>query len=269
MLQLRGGGGTAGVKTSSTDGCSHHFSFLKASSLALFPSPQALRSREKSRTRGSPCRMVSMSLRRFLLGGIFLDFFCFAWARLLLLHLHLDFDPGWPLFFATRVELAWTSWSGLDDTLSFDLGGSTPVLRPSVSVAHCLLGCAGGTPVPPLELGYPTLFVRASDASRYASTSVSPFCQGCASWWPGRRLRGHLGVASATRCPSTSAALHRCRALRSRWSVVFWLRRRTPVSPHELGYPTLFVRASNVPLRVVVLVPVFSSLGLVVVLCQW
>ena len=75
------------------DGCSRHFSFLKASSLALFPSPQALRSREKSRTRGSPCRMVSTSLRRFLLGGIFLDFFCFGWTRLLLPPLHLGFDP--------------------------------------------------------------------------------------------------------------------------------------------------------------------------------
>ena len=153
--------------------------------------------------------------------------------------------------------------------LPFDLGGSTPVLCPSVSVARCLLGFAGGTPVPPLELGYSTLFVRASDASRYASTSVSPFYQGCASWWPGRRLRGHPGVASAARCSSTSAAVHRCRALRSRWFVVSWLRRRTPVSPHELGYPTPFIRASDVPLRVAVMVPVFFSLGLVVVHCQW
>jgi len=198
-----------------------------------------------------------------------LDFFYFGWTRLLLLHLHLGFDLGRPLFLATRVELAWTSWGGLDDALPFDLGGSTPVLRPSVSVACCLLGFAGGTPVPPLELGYSTLFVRASDASRYASTSVSPFYQGCASWWPGRRLRGHPGVASAARCSSTSAAVHRCRALRSRWFVVSWLRRRTPVSPHELGYPTPFVRASDVPLRVAVMVPVFFSLGLVVVHCQW
>ena len=43
----------------------------------------------------------------------------------------------------------------------------------------------------------------------------------------------------------------------------------TPVSPHELGYPTPFVRASDVSLRAVVLVPVIFSLGLFVVLCRW
>ena len=67
-----------------------------------------------------------------------MDFFCFGWTRLLLLHLHLGSDPGWPLFLATRVELASTSWG-----------------------------------------------------------------------------------ASTTRCPSTSAAVHRCCALRSRWRVAF------------------------------------------------
>ena len=56
----------------------------------------------------------------------------------MLLHLHLGSNPGWPLFLATRVELASTSW-----------------------------------------------------------------------------------VASTTRCPSTSAAVHRCCALRSRWRVAF------------------------------------------------
>ena len=56
----------------------------------------------------------------------------------MLLHLHLGSDPGWPLFLATRVELASTSWG-----------------------------------------------------------------------------------ASTTRCPSTSAAVHRCCALRSRWCIAF------------------------------------------------
>ncbi|KAM3399351.1 hypothetical protein ACQJBY_004632 [Aegilops geniculata] len=160
--------------------------------------------------------MVSTSLRRFLLGGIFFDFFCFGWTCLLLLPLLLGFNLDWPLSLATRVELAWTSWGGLDDTLPFDLGGSTP---------------------------------------------------GRASWWAGRRLRGHPGVASTACCPSTSAAVHWCRALRSRWFVVSWLCRRTPVSLHELGYPTPFVHASDVPSRAIVLMPVFSSLGLVVVHC--
>ena len=169
------------------DGCSRHFSFLKASSLALFPSP--------------PSTQIPREIS----------------------------DPGFPVSDGVDVSTPFPPWGHL---LGFLL----------------------------LRVDSP---LAASSPPRLRS--LAGHCPWRLEW----SLLGHPGVASAARCPSTSAAVHRCRALRSRWCVVFWLRRRTPVSPHELGYPTPFVRASDVPLRVAVMVPVFFSLGLVVVHCQW
>lgn len=73
------------------------------------------------------------------------------------------------------MELAWTSWGGLGGMQPFDLGGSTPSTAPFGLGGTLPFDFAGGTPVPPLELGYPTPFVRAIGDSWYASTLVSLF----------------------------------------------------------------------------------------------
>lgn len=54
----------------------------------------------------------------------------------------------------------------------------------------------------------------------FISTSASILAGHC-PWRLEWSLLGHPGVASTTRCPSTSAAVHRYCALRSRWRVAF------------------------------------------------
>lgn len=233
------------------------------------PPPKAFRSREKSRTRGSPSRMVSTSIRRFLLGGIVLDYFCFGWTRLLLLHLHLSFDPGWP----SSWRLGW-SLPGRPGVASVARCPSTSVavhrvLRPSVSVARCLSASPAAHRCR-----------RSNSAIRRPSFAPLTLLGMLLLWCPlSDRAVFHGGPDNV--CVDVLGWPRRHAALRPRRRYTgavpfglggvmsFGFSGGTPVSPHELGYPTPFVRASDVPLRAVVLVPVIFSLGMFVVLCRW
>lgn len=233
---------------SSIDGDTYGCRFLPGGvELALLSSPPCSLIQREISDPGSPSPAVSTSPRQFLVGGIVLDCSAlggsapccsiFTSVRILTslcprtLCWRLRGRLGWPRRLATlrpRRQYIGTAPFGLGGALSF--------------------GFAGGTPVPPHQLGYPTPFVRAIDASWHAPTSIilmdramhhggpDDACVDILAWpWrqaalrPRRRYTGVVpfGLGGAPSCGFDGG---------------------TPVSPHELGYATPFVRANDVPL---------------------
>ena len=77
------------------------------------------------------------------------------------------------------------------------------------------------TPFPPWGYLLGFLLLRVDSPLAASSPPRLRSLAGHCPWRLEWSLLGHPGVASTTRCPSTSAAVHRYCALRSRWRVAF------------------------------------------------